>query len=360
MPFSVHIPESELAVIFGAGASMPLLPNQGQLVHDLWKATTPPYDWQRWPLRKILPARTYLERTFPGMVGAAPLCFEDVVGPLEIAEAEESWFHFAGRLADSRGRATIITNSQVLAALDTWLTVALNPKSLPRKPGDDAFGDHFGPGPHAKVLYARLLHLLNELDILKSCVFVSLNYDLLLDRSILATGQYDTDYRVEAFLDRPLSGVPLPILKLHGSLNWLTCDSCHVLVDLQHSFIGPGSECRYCGAQRARPMLIRPTLLKDFRHRVWQETWREAGRALAGAKRWLIIGYSLPLADVWMLRLLMQSMRSGATGRQRAVVLVDPNTDVLDRFQVLFPQARLGGTSFEEYLVRCQALGHLG
>lgn len=100
-------------------------------------------------------------------------------------------------------------------------------------------------------------------------------------------------------------------------------------------------------------MLIRPTLLKDFQHRVWQDVWRAAGRALAGATRWLIVGYSLPLADVWMLRLLAQSVRSGRTGRERSIALVNPDPEVLKRFGLLFPVRRVG-RYFDACIDRCR------
>jgi hypothetical protein len=105
-------------------------------------------------------------------------------------------------------------------------------------------------------------------------------------------------------------------------------------------------------------MLIRPTLLKDFKHRVWQDVWRAAGRALAGASKWLIVGYSLPLADVWMLRLLAQSVRSGGKG-VREITVVDPSEAVLRRFQLLFPKAQRGAPTFVEHIDRAWRDGGL-
>ena len=87
-------------------------------------------------------------------------------------------------------------------------------------------------------------------------------------------------------------------------------------------------------------MLIRPTLLKDFRHRVWRDVWRKAGHALASAFHWVFVGYSLPLADVWMLRLLAQSDRSGnISSRSRKITVVNPDSSVTERFKLLFPNA---------------------
>ena len=353
MLVSEHIQPYELAVVFGAGASMPALPSQRQLIPDLWKALTPPYPLEL-PIHRLLPAGAYLRRTFPGLP-ARPVSFEDVAGPLEISEAEEYWFHFAG---PDRRTKRLITNQSVLDALDTWLVLALNPLTVPRRPSEDGFAEHFAAGAASRVHYARLLHLLAQSGQLEQTVFLSLNYDVLLDRSLLAATKYEIDYVAEAFVDKPALRPRLRVMKLHGSLNWRCCDSCHVLVDLGYEVVWPLSRCGECGERRARPLLIRPTVVKDFRHRVWQDVWRPAGRALAGARRWLIVGYSLPLADVWMLRLLAPSMRSGGQGRRR-VSIVEPDPAVVERFRLLFPHADHAAPTFDDYLASCHAAGNL-
>src|SRR5262249_23157094 len=133
------------------------------------------------------------------------------------------------------------------------------------------------------------------------------------------------------------SGVLL--LKLHGSLNWRVCNNCHFLRNLKEFVAWPKDKCTDCGAFTARPMLIRPTLLKDFRHRVWRDVWRKAGHVLASASRWVFVGYSLPMADVWMLRLLAQSARSGGISPwDRKITVVNRDSRVRQRFSFLFPK----------------------
>ena len=109
MGVSDKVPDYDFAFIFGAGASLPLLPDQQQLIPRLWDATTPPYE-AGLPIHLLLPARQYLARTFPGLPKGSNVSFEDVVGPLEISESEEYWFHYAYK--DPRGR--LITNLAVL------------------------------------------------------------------------------------------------------------------------------------------------------------------------------------------------------------------------------------------------------
>lgn len=330
--------------LFGAGASMPL-PGQRDLLKALAKDTN----------HRVLPARRYLEMVFPGAVNGDPgATLEDMVGPLEIAESEEYWFHLAGR-----ARRRLLTNRDVLKSIDSWIARALDPPFLPRFPKrDDAEYDakasayHSYYGGTSGVTYAELLRQVEGAGLTNEAQFISLNYDLLLDRVLLAHG-FEPDYRVDAFADdgeRNRDGRPIPTIKLHGSLNWRICDSCHYLRNLRTASIWPGSRCKDCDSDEARPMLIRPTFLKEFRHRVWQGLWRDAGHLLADADHWIVIGYSLPLADVWVLRVLAQSARSNRHGRPPRITVVNPDHSAIGRFRLMFPGAEGVESTFGDWL----------
>jgi hypothetical protein len=297
---------------------------------------------------------------FPGLE-KIQVSFEDLIGPLEIAEAEEYWYHFAG---ERYGR--LVTNKAVLSSMDFLLATALDPLSVPKYPARGAedqaklesYRRFYTPSSDSSLGYARLIHQLAQTQDLGRAAFLSLNYDIILDRCLLAGSGLAIDYRIEGFHKTDdaaaASGAPqvqIPLLKLHGSLNWRVCESCHVLRNFKSRAVWPGSLCRDCGAKGARPMLIRPTLLKDFRHRIWQMLWREAGHALASASRWVVIGYSLPLADVWILKLLLQSARSGTLpAEQRKITVVDPAASVGERFRLLFPDAVHFPGTFDSWL----------
>jgi hypothetical protein len=107
-------------------------------------------------------------------------------------------------------------------------------------------------------------------------------------------------------------------------------------------------------------MLIRPTLLKDFRHRVWRDIWRRAGHVLASAEKWVFVGYSLPLADVWMLRLLAQSLKSGPRRSEpRSIIVVNPDRIVKQRFSLLFSNLVFHEISFSEWIEECRRNGKI-
>ena len=352
----------EMAFIFGAGASMPPLKSQQDLVLDLLEETREP---------RVQAARKYLRRTFPGFLrvgsGKPPFRFEDIVGPLEIAEAEEYWYHFGGHHPNTK---TLVTNREVLDSLDSWVAIALDPDSIPKPTGRGdpqhdlkrtAFCNYYAPSSGASLPYARLVNLLKEIGILERAAFLSMNYDILLDRVLVASEAFVPDYRIDAFYEQEgettTQKSSVCLLKLHGLLNWRACERCHVLRNLGIFMVWPNSNCVDCESKNARPMLIRPTLLKDFRHRVWKDVWREAGHVLAGARTWVIVGYSLPMADVWMLRLLAQSARSaGIRWSERKIIIVNRDADTWERFAIIFPNAQFREQTFDDWISFCQEI----
>ncbi|MGI0085910.1 MAG: SIR2 family protein, partial [Nitrososphaerales archaeon] len=339
-------PKTKTAIVLGAGASTPPLIGQQDLVLKLLTTSG---------VERLFPAQKYLRTMFPGLrnnqIVEGTLQFEDIVGPLEIAESEEYWFHFGGRKKGHRG--AVLTNKTVLDSLDTWVAMALDPESLPKRPGKHEkdpedrgrpYTDFYKPTGSSVLAYARLVDLLMQLQILETTTFVSMNYDILLDRVLHSSGTHVPDYGIDAFYekrktentDHPAGG-SVTVLKLHGSLNWRVCESCHILRDFRELVVWPNDPCSDCEKNTGRPMLIRPTLLKDFRHRVWRDIWRRAGHVLASAEKWVFIGYSLPLADVWMLRLLAQSLKSGPRRPEpRSIVVVNPDQKANERFGLLF------------------------
>jgi len=374
--------KAETAIVFGAGASIPPLIGQQDLVLNL--LTTP-------GVERLFPAQKYLRTMFPGLrknqIEAGTLQFEDIVGPLEIAESEEYWFHFGGRkkggkrailtnktVSDSTAdKGAVLTNKTVLDSLDTWVAMALDPESLPKRPGkhekhperkEQEYSDFYMPSSSSVLAYARLVSLLKQFQILEATAFVSMNYDILLDRVLHLSGSHVPDYGIDAFYEerkpQPIDRSVVTLLKLHGSLNWRVCESCHILRDFRELAVWPNDMCLDCEENTGRPMLIRPTLLKDFRHRVWRDVWRRAGHVLASAEKWVFVGYSLPLADVWMLRLLAQSYRSGPPRSEpRKIIVVNPEPIVKKRFGLLFSNLVFHEISFSDWIEDCRRKGEI-
>ena len=118
------------------------------------------------------------------------------------------------------------------------------------------------------------------------------------------------------------------LLKLHGSLNWLYCDSCHRLEigasesrlfvraltslvgagkGLESFYLGAGSVCATCGT-KLRALLTAPSHLKNYQNPHLASVWYRAERLLRSASRAVFVGYSLPEDDVEVIYLLKRGL----------------------------------------------------
>lgn len=147
---------------------------------------------------------------------------------------------------------------------------------------------------------------------------ISTNYDVIADTALMAVSETRTpgrfpDYGCQISNDfyrneRARFGT---LLKLHGSLNWLHCMTCHRLElgasearkylkvlqrvigrSLEQSYTPEGNSCVTCKT-KLRPLLIAPTHLKNYRNPHVAQVWYEAERVLRDAGRVIFIGYKL-------------------------------------------------------------------
>lgn len=170
---------------------------------------------------------------------------------------------------------------------------------------------------------------------------LSLNYDLIADVAIMFTAQHrpkPASGPRERFPDyccdisspsyRESVGRFGTLLKLHGSLNWLYCRTCHRLDmgasesrlyvkaltrlvgeghGLESFYASAGSDCPACGT-KLRALLVAPSHLKDYRNPHVTQVWYQAERLLREAGRVVFVGYSLPDDDVEVIYLLKRSL----------------------------------------------------
>ncbi len=181
--------------------------------------------------------------------------------------------------------------------------------------------------------YSRFLHALYAAA-QTSVTLISLNYDIIADNALPGVAEQEgrlalPDYRCDIATDTYQASDKFgTLLKLHGSLNWLYCPSCHrldlgvadsglatvkVLNELYVEHFGldrhyaEGSPCVECGTS-LQPVLITPTHLKDYRNSHVARVWYEAARTLRAAERAIFVGYSLPDDDVEVIYLLKRGL----------------------------------------------------
>lgn len=149
---------------------------------------------------------------------------------------------------------------------------------------------------------------------LEQTAFVSLNYDILIDNALLMQGATGIDYAI-TFNTHDISrrSTAIPLLKLHGSLNWLYCPTCNALDHYPggkiaaHLIEAPHrSMCDRCGESRV-PIIIPPTFFKVMSNFYLQQIWKRAEEELKRADRFVFCGYSFPDADIHIKYLLKRA-----------------------------------------------------
>lgn len=209
--------------------------------------------------------------------------------------------------------------------------------------------------------HRQLLEQFYNRDI-EPCV-ISFNYDVIVDNTMFSLGaQYQNqrvpDYRTDISTDQYVSickdvGVFGLLLKLHGSLNWLFCETCRRLdvfvsdgmrehmqtgkalnelynnVPFDDAYSCRGTKCRnapQCDGYVA-PILITPTFVKDYENPHIRQVWSEAEQAMKNADRAVIIGYSLPTDDVEIAMLFKRGFEHLSPNRITVVEYVSGDAD---------------------------------
>jgi NAD-dependent SIR2 family protein deacetylase len=136
-----------------------------------------------------------------------------------------------------------------------------------------------------------------------SVAFVTTNYDLFADNALkTARGSESIEYGC-AFDEASaltLSDKPISLLKIHGSLDWLACQTCSTVVhaaeeDVRH--LEHGLQCKTCRSF-IHPLIVPPSFFKQMDNVVLSCVWRAFESLLRKTDHIVFCGYSLPDADI--------------------------------------------------------------
>ena len=147
-------------------------------------------------------------------------------------------------------------------------------------------------------------------------------------------------------------------LKLHGSLNWYYSGRDDFYGESIFYSIVPPLNSDFSEAKgnprlpfRDKEILLIPPVYEKttyFNNESVKSLWRDAGLALANAKRVFVIGYSLPTSDLGMRFFLTGNQPKPLTD----VHIIDIDSDVIKRYQELLPKLSISRTFVcEQYAV---------
>jgi hypothetical protein len=242
--------------------------------------------------------------------------FEEVLGLTDLAILRKEAF----RSFDIENRAT---NSGRLRFIGQYL-VFLLAKVLDAKLQDRA------------DIHRRLVQALKNANMLKEVIFVSTNYDILIDNVL--TELYDENFDLDYGIDfrnfekpddwkRPRRENRIALFKPHGSLNWLFCPACNeleitpkekgVVTRLISDF--RLSACPECGSVYL-PLIVPPTFYKDLNNVFLSSIWNRTDNALRRVDHVVFCGYSFPDADIHIKYLLKRAQTNRSAPQKFTVI----------------------------------------
>ena len=193
---------------------------------------------------------------------------------------------------------------------------------------------------------------------LKEVSFITFNYDTCLEFALDFNG-LGIDYGLsEPFLDVSANRyqVKIPVLKLHGSINWAKCPNCKTIVPteidpwrqasairIDHQKELPlqlatriSGKIHHCGTPLdPLPIIVPPTWNKSSSTSGLQNVWKRAALELGSAENIVVVGYSLPLTDMFFKYLFALGIDSDAH-LEKFIVINGPNGAITeDRFKAL-------------------------
>jgi len=183
---------------------------------------------------------------------------------------------------------------------------------------------------------------------------ISTNYDILIDSALSKIVGLNYGPKVRARITGEFDGAggfrrpgiylsggafnegKIPLLKIHGSLNWLYCSKCdEVDTATDKGAMRTITGDYYClnkfCTNKYDSLLITPTMFKNYENRFIKETWGYAEKALIDAERLVFIGYALKDEDYQIRCLLMKALLNKASGYNEIIVVERKSKDKKDK-----------------------------
>lgn len=296
----------DTAIFLGAGASCAEgAPSQGRLFAEYFssKEFRESNDQMDLELAAFFFEMFKLDVKRPDIADVVFPTFEEVLGLTDLAiMRKEAFRHFdIGNRNPDSGRLRFVAQYLVF----------LVAKVLHAKLGDRA------------KFHRNLVEALQMEHELVNTVFVSTNYDILIDNALTEQRFHEIylDYGVEFRnfdwpddWERPVRGHSVSLFKPHGSLNWLFCPTCDELeiTPKQKAVVTrliseyPDRQCPECGSVYS-PMIVPPTFYKDLNNPFLSSIWNRTDVALRKVNHIIFCGYSFPDADIHIKYLLKRA-----------------------------------------------------
>jgi len=174
---------------------------------------------------------------------------------------------------------------------------------------------------------------------------VTTNYDCCMDRALSEQNVsfiYHLDFANAHHLPA-ITGTPISLVKLHGSLNWFYCDTCQEVhwIDIQQTvedYIDDRISypviglCRNCGGQR-RGLLVPPLAMKFDLAPPLHPLIGKATDAFSEVDLIVVVGFSFAEADLYISRMVNKTIQEIDRAQ---LVIFDPDSAVKEKVRRKF------------------------
>jgi len=345
----------DTAIFLGAGASKAEgAPLQGELFRDYF--SSPMFKNSYEDMDREL--ATFFQEMFQIDVDHGDIpnisfpTFEEVLGLTDLAiMRKEAFRHF-----DIENRAANSGRLRFIAQYLVFLVAKVLDSKLDQRPAH----------------HRRLVTALRDGNELKNVLFVSTNYDILIDNALTEEQAYgvDLDYGVD-FRNfdrtndwkRPRPDSRVSLFKPHGSLNWLFCPTCNeleitpkekgVVTRLISDFAN--AACPQCGSVYS-PLIVPPTFYKDLNNVFLSSIWNRTDVSLRKVNHIVFCGYSFPDADIH-IKYLLKRAQTNRTGPLKITVINNhagkKESEIQqeqDRYKRFLGKVNYTTKSFEEFV----------
>lgn len=179
-----------------------------------------------------------------------------------------------------------------------------------------------------------------------STSIVTTNYDGCMDEALLNAKVSPNTYIGDA---PPSEEVDVDLIKIHGSINWSYCDSCHQvrefpLLEMKETYESDSASyavigiCKKCGGQR-RPLLIPPMGLKFIVFPNLIQLWNIARDRIEAADVIIVVGFSFSEADSYVNKIIERSMTRSSSQK---LIVCDSDASLVPTLKRRFT-ARIDG-----------------
>jgi hypothetical protein len=226
----------------------------------------------------------------------------------------ESIFN-AFEIADTLGKLPEFEANQIGVIINSLKRVIVT--TLERTMRFPVIKGYIGTPPAYKIFSELIKYLLTEAYPKHKVAIITFNYDIAVDLA-LCRSQLGVDYGLEG----KLNDGAIPLLKLHGSLNWASKTDDGTIIPLimpvylNKYRVTPFDDITYCtvpiGSQlkeyfanesktkvQTEPFIVPPSWNKAEYSKMLSSVWSQAAKELGEAEHIFILGYSLPDTDAF-------------------------------------------------------------